>query len=352
MSANSDKTLLRCVGKLDDFTIEPENNIKTIRQKSLKLTFIYKGGVGSGHYDHAGRPGKVGGALPGKGKRKRKRKSVAGALSASPNFSDYDAFENARRPFDEDESKFNAGFESRYDLSNYQSKAIYLKALMCNNLSYLSGVDADIVSNIIGAWSQSSNDENALSLFIQQRSSELFGVELSDWQKEKIRLLENDYNNMSIEDLAAGRQRGPYRSSAQITKDNIDKVLKSMYKSTQEDFKERGYSPDDEVILFRGVLSKDSYGNNNDVVEYNGNTVESWSYDHMVGVEFATYNDDEYTHGTVIAAKVPVKNILSTPYTGFGCLDEREVVIFGNIPNSEVKINVTYNVNESGDYNE
>lgn len=32
-----------------------------------KVTFLLKGGSGSGHYGHAGRPGKKGGSLPGKG---------------------------------------------------------------------------------------------------------------------------------------------------------------------------------------------------------------------------------------------------------------------------------------------
>ena len=33
----------------------------------MKLTIRLKGGPGSGHHGHAGRPGKVGGSLPGKG---------------------------------------------------------------------------------------------------------------------------------------------------------------------------------------------------------------------------------------------------------------------------------------------
>ena len=30
----------------------------------MKVKFTYKGGHGSGHHGHAGRPGKVGGSLP------------------------------------------------------------------------------------------------------------------------------------------------------------------------------------------------------------------------------------------------------------------------------------------------
>ena len=33
----------------------------------MKLRMIYKGGDGSGHFNHEGRPGKHGGSLPGKG---------------------------------------------------------------------------------------------------------------------------------------------------------------------------------------------------------------------------------------------------------------------------------------------
>jgi hypothetical protein len=39
----------------------------TIKRKTIKVIVALKGGAGSGHYDHAGRPGKVGGSLPGKG---------------------------------------------------------------------------------------------------------------------------------------------------------------------------------------------------------------------------------------------------------------------------------------------
>ena len=33
----------------------------------MKLRMVYKGGDGSGHFNHEGRPGKQGGSLPGKG---------------------------------------------------------------------------------------------------------------------------------------------------------------------------------------------------------------------------------------------------------------------------------------------
>jgi hypothetical protein len=55
----------------------------------MKLTFRYKGGKGSGHHGHAGRPGKHGGSLPGKGD------SSTGGFSVSDANKNYPATMNA-----------------------------------------------------------------------------------------------------------------------------------------------------------------------------------------------------------------------------------------------------------------
>jgi hypothetical protein len=39
----------------------------------------------------------------------------------------------------------------------------------------------------------------------------------------------------------------------------------------------------------------------------------------------------------MMAAQVPASQILSTPRTGFGCLNEHEMVVLGNVNNATIE---------------
>ena len=116
-----------------------------------------------------------------------------------------------------------------------------------------------------------------------------------------------------------------------------------MYDNTQSWISERGLGPDDTVRLYRGIstgggrvdehaMFKQAEGGN---MPYNGNAIESWSISKAVARNFVEQGGGI---GAVVVADVPVRNIISTARTGFGCISEGEMVIFGNIPGSQVLV--------------
>ena len=70
----------------------------------------------------------------------------------------------------------------------------------------------------------------------------------------------------------------------------------------------------------------------NSLVEYHGNAVESWSLSSKIASWFG---------GARLAMKVPIKNIVSTAVSGFGCLSEGEIVVGGNLKATATLIQVS-----------
>ena len=103
-------------------------------------------------------------------------------------------------------------------------------------------------------------------------------------------------------------------------------VVFEMYQRTQIDLAGAGYKPDDTIKLYRGVKAEYSETFDKFVTDKDLSLrpLSSWSADPFVAAQFA--ND----RGTVWAAEVPVANIVATPFTGFGCYREKEVVVFNN----------------------
>jgi uncharacterized protein YjbI with pentapeptide repeats len=92
-------------------------------------------------------------------------------------------------------------------------------------------------------------------------------------------------------------------------------VVFEMYQRTQGKLADAGYKPDDTLTLYRGVGRSDT--------TLSLRPLSSWSALPAVAAEFASES------GTVWAAEVPIKNIVATPATGFGCYDEWEVTVIG-----------------------
>jgi len=106
-----------------------------------------------------------------------------------------------------------------------------------------------------------------------------------------------------------------------------------MYNETQEWLKQWGVT---HIPLYRGVsLPKDEF---DAIAEWGGtiafddNALSSWSLSSSVAQDFAdTYaSREERKTGVVLSALVPIERILSTPFTGLGCLEEREFVVIGS----------------------
>jgi len=310
---------------------------------SIVTVIIKKGGPGSGHFRHEGRPGLVGGALPDKGASISK--FIPGSAPThedSANFGLIDRkfidhfviSEKGKNKMLEDVQQKVANSQlstsdKEIALRNmndyYEDDIWFLKAQTAAYLAADTNIEYKKVNDMIGQWAFSANDSNVDSLRSQQAVDEEFGldVELSDWQKEKL---------------------GTIEGSGDLTMDQRKDIVRSMYERTQKDLADAGYKPDDSVILYRGMQHNDFFGDRGDITRYEGNAMESWTFDYDTAKEFGDglIGIEDTKYGYVLEMKVPIKNILSTPRTGYGCYDVEEVVIFGSIPESRVRIRKKY----------
>lgn len=177
----------------------------------------------------------------------------------------------------------------------------YFGADLVEDLAKKGGVPSSEVEEILTAWTESSNSSPDI-LRVQERAAALFGGELSPWQREQI--------------------EGSDPPTA-WSDETIDSVLWASYENTQAHLAEAGIG---ELILYRGV---DAYSIGLDTglelgteLDLTSNAMESWSTDHNVAGGFGDM---------VISVRVPASRVLSVANTGFGQMNESEVVILNQV---------------------
>jgi len=309
-------------------------------------------------------------------------------------------------------------------LKSKESIRASVKKSLVLTLSSKSGVPEDKVSDIIKQWSNTSNGHSASSQKIQRVVSEMFHVELSDWQKQNIKEVEDARQSQTPEGKAAYKQsyerrfykraediiaaakeykkerptadaascieaayyRGSnfdviipeddpfirygslskwfeyttniykalrdsngdinsikpivenmkqfiddvvldFNGGPELDETDVKKVVSAMYENTQEQFAKMGFNPDDEIEVYRGLGHNLVEGRKGEIVEVHGNAIESWSLYPKVAQKFGKF---------VLASRVPVKNILSTFMSGFGCLNESELVVLNGTKSTAV----------------
>jgi hypothetical protein len=184
-----------------------------------------------------------------------------------------------------------------------------------------TGLEYDRVNELVKTWAHTSNDHDPVSLGFQQAAADTFGVELSEWQKQKInetvdrhRKEDGTWEFVDVELFDNSR-----RDSA--------KVLEAMYDNTQVELKAAGLK---EVTLYRGMTQpKGADPRLGDEYDIGPNAVGSWSLDYNVAENFASRYGDPDVDGVVLKMAVPAERIVSTPFTGSGCLTEKEFLVAG-----------------------
>lgn len=256
-----------------------------------------------------------------------------------------------------------------------------LKDGICADLAQRSGVSYSKVNAILGQWAETSNDNNINSLQTQRAVAAEFGMELSSWQKDKADKVDatakhwderyaaelqdwvgrkreyannvlygqhtDQYNSIDVnkakmytaatdaEMIEMAKRWVPYEewikfnapNGAQrwdVTDDEIRKTARAMYEATQAQLAEAGFKPDDTITLFRGINPGGMPESG--VKQYTGNVIESWSAGYEVALRFGH---------NILTMDIPVKNILATAKSGFGCITEGEFVVFGNVPKQQ-----------------
>jgi hypothetical protein len=176
------------------------------------------------------------------------------------------------------------------------SKSVINKKNIATLLSKKTGIPKDIdgikknmgVRQYIEVWAETSGDHNPNAIFIQQTAKELFKMK-------------NTYE----EHLKS-------KKKSKMDKQETTKLLKAQYEETQKLLKNKGIK---ELFLYRGV--KDSYKGESKVKLQ---PLSSFSLDRDEAKSFGP---------NIMQMIVPAEKIFSCPLTGFGCTDEKEVVILG-----------------------
>jgi len=190
------------------------------------------------------------------------------------------------------------------------------------------------MSDFIGTWASSSSDEEPRSLAAQWVASEMFG-------------------GMEGLDLEAFVRGASGRDSAMVVPDTesiihkqggmIAATLTAMHQGTQEAFERQGIT---HVKLYRGMKfgGDDSLPawvastredvtineNNDDGHSFDTemflNPLSSWSTDGEIAHDLFARGSNM---GILLAAEFPVSRVIGTALTGFGCLEESEMVLIG-----------------------
>ena len=189
------------------------------------------------------------------------------------------------------------------------------------------------MDDVIAQWAHSSNDHDMRSLSLQRDAAEELGIPLSKFTRER------------IDEVMSGgipsNEMYPLHSS-----DQQKQIIRAMYEHTQETLANSGFAPSDTITLYRGVkvpnnlpvgkaFKNERVGIIKDM-SVQGNSLESWSVSRQTAEGFAYAR--EGTQGLVLAMKVPIKRIVGTARTGFGCLTEGEFVIIGSGHNDTARV--------------
>lgn len=243
----------------------------------MKVILRLKGGKGSGHHGHSGRPGKHGGSLPGKG---------GGVVTLT------------REDFIGDDENISTSFDMYERTAKILASAWDADDKGIQHLLEEEGMTLDksgtgkeaLAYYYIRHWGGSSGGP-AVSVIAEHISKKLGQTPSDSVMDDGVR---------------------------QFMKDNPDiaKTIQSfgdaMYTTTQKWFADRGIT---HVQLHRAGFKDD-----------NERTLTSWSAD-TGGVLYGK-------NRIIREAIVPVKQILSIPSTGFGTLTEREAVVIGTVKDS------------------
>ncbi len=309
---------------LDDSSIvEPPYG----KKKSLDLSTIFKGGPGSGNYGHEGRPGEVGGSGGGS--------FGDGVLNLTPEqlsnskhvneVMDKDIFKRQQIPDEKGEVNL-PDIANKIFVQQEITDKLFDHPAFKVPMSGVAGryeeerIIKEFVKENIAQWASSSGDTSAASIALQLTAKEHFKFEdVNVEHLGKLNKLEVTVANYRLDSNYPVGGDGTYK-----LKDVQSAFLQAQYDATQKYFKDAGIK---EVILYRGVEHFD--GGKLRTEEVSLQPMSSFSMSVNTAIDF-TYNKSEQTlRGTLYASVVPVEKILSHPRTGFGCTNEKEVVVLG-----------------------
>jgi hypothetical protein len=215
---------------------------------------------------------------------------------------------------------------------------------MDNLVRYYSGTGMDTpnptpyypnaVRNLIQQWAGTSGDTNAKSIMMQLAAKAEFKLEGSTiwWKKEALKEAEELFKTH-------GKAAGQF--------------LRLMYEDTQEHLKKLGLKTVRVVRGHTGIIGDTLSTIKNPLykTEIQLQPMSSFSSDLAIATDFADIDPSTraYSRASLFFAEIPAERILSTPVTGFGCMEEVEYVVLGSLKKAESVLASTLRVGESWD---
>jgi hypothetical protein len=200
-----------------------------------------------------------------------------------------------------------------------------------NDPAFHALVRQSVASRLIDNWAQTSNDDDPVALALQRAIQDEFGIEEGEgatWEMDK---------RLAKEVGDEYRKRGAeYRA-----------FVRAQYEATQKFLAERGIT---KLAVYRGFDWLDSAlipewaqdAQQGDIVNIPLRPASSWTFSEPTARSFAVPEADYFGtavragEGNVVSAWVPASRVLSTPFTGWGCIPEYEMVILGGPTRAKV----------------
>lgn len=201
-----------------------------------------------------------------------------------------------------------------------RDEVLQWRGIVAGRVAEQAGIKPEQTDRMIKEWHlQGGVDTSVLAPMIQEAAAEMFGGELSDWQKEK------GLNSQAYRDYANDLAGGDGEEAKRVTK----AALGAMYSETQAWFKSKGIT---HVRLYRGVSMA---GIDNltpgAVVSFDDSALSSWSCQWSIAARFLELGSQtEGKAGAMLGAVVPVERIASIPFTGLGSVAEYEFIVIGS----------------------
>ncbi len=299
-----------------------------------------KGGPGSGHFGHAGRPGEVGGSGDGnRGFVLEPLEMVPGPIGATySSLLGSPLSDEWERPTKQYKPDYANGVGSVDQWTKDQAvRAIAVRVpdsvdleplrFFVESWRYSGGKLYEqrtredkirsITDTMLSTWAESASDHNVRSLEIQKAIATEFGLD-STWVDKALSTAETSNGRASRISALRPFVRAMYENTQdRLSTLNLEKVTAF-----------RGFR--DEAGIFKGAKipwlkeGKDGAG-----IRTLSNPGSSWSTSLGTAREFANGGGFKNDAAIIFKANIPRSRILSLATTGMGCLDEQELVVIG-----------------------
>jgi uncharacterized protein YjbI with pentapeptide repeats/DNA polymerase III epsilon subunit-like protein len=183
-----------------------------------------------------------------------------------------------------------------------------------------------LVSDLIHTWAISANNANPVALAIQHEARKMFGLdEAMGWSTSPLKALRPEEK----QGMPAHQFDGaPELTDTQMTM--IRPILQKIYDSTQLYYKTKGIT---HIPVYRGFTQSDTRLIPGEIESMNTTMrpLSSWATSMDVARSFSGQSTASILKHTptLIKSFVPVEDVFSNALTGFGCLNEDEVVLLG-----------------------